>query len=146
MHKLMEYICDELDELERKADKDGKLSMAEMQYVDMLAHAKKSLLTADAMMEEGYSMDGSYDGGSYGGSYEENGNRSYRRGGRNSMRSYARGRGRNARRDNMGRYSSDGYSMDSEEMVQQLREMMQEAPDDRTRQEFQRFIQKMETL
>lgn len=146
MHKLMEYICDELDELERKADKDGKLSMAEMQYVDMLAHAKKSLLTADAMMEEGYSMDGSYDGGSYGGSYEGNGNRSYRRGGRNSMRSYARGRGRNARRDAIGRYSSEGYSMDSEEMVQQLREMMQEAPDDRTRQEFQRFIQKMETL
>lgn len=94
----------------------------------------------------GYSMDGSYDGGSYGGSYEGNGNRSYRRGGRNFMRSYARGRGRNARRDNMGRYSGDGYSMDSEEMVQQLREMMQEAPDDRTRQEFQRFIQKMETL
>lgn len=146
MHKLMEYICDELDELERKADKDGKLSMAEMQYVDMLAHAKKSLLTADAMMEEGYSMDGSYDGSYDGGSYE--GNRSYaRRGGsRNTNRSYARGRGRNARRDSMGRYSNDGYSMDSEEMVEQLRQMMQDAPDDRTRQEFQRFIQKIEMV
>lgn len=146
MHKLMEYICDELDELERKADKDGKLSMAEMQYVDMLAHAKKSLLTADAMMEEGYSMDGSYDGSYDGGSYE--GNRSYaRRGGsRNTNRSYARGRDRSARRDFMGRYSSNGYSMDSEEMVEQLRQMMQDAPDDRTRQEFQRFIQKIEMV
>ncbi len=141
MHKLMEYICDELDELERKADKDGKLSMAEMQYVDMLAHAKKSLLTADAMEEEGYSMDGSYDG-----NYDGMSNRSYaRRGGRNTGRSYARGR-RNARRDAMGRYSGDGYSMDSEEMVEQLRQMMQDAPDDRTRQEFQRFIQKIEMV
>lgn len=141
MHKLMEYICDELDELERKADKDGKLSMAEMQYVDMLAHAKKSLLTADAMEEEGYSMDGSYDG-----NYDGMSNRSYaRRGGRNTGRSYARGR-RNARRDAMGRYSGDGYSMDSEEMVEQLRQMMQDAPDDRTRQEFQRFIQKIEMI
>ena len=141
MHKLMEYICDELDELERKADKDGKLSMAEMQYVDMLAHAKKSLLTAEAMEEEGYSMDGSYDG-----NYDGMSNRSYaRRGGRNTGRSYAIGR-RNARRDAMGRYSGDGYSMDSEEMVEQLRQMMQDAPDDRTRQEFQRFIQKIEMV
>lgn len=141
MHKLMEYICDELDELERKADKDGKLSMAEMQYVDMLAHAKKSLLTADAMEEEGYSMDGSYDG-----NYEGMSNRSYaRRGGRNTGRSYARGR-RNVRRDAMGRYSGDGYSMDSEEMVEQLRDMMKDAPDERTRQEFYKFIQKIEAI
>lgn len=141
MHKLMEYICDELDELERKADKDGKLSMAEMQYVDMLAHAKKSLLTADAMEEEGYSMDGSYDG-----NYEGMSNRSYaRRGGRNTGRSYARGR-RNVRRDAMGRYSGDGYSMDSEEMVEQLRDMMKDAPDERTRQEFHKFIQKIEAI
>lgn len=142
MKALVDFICDELDDLERKAEKDGKLSMAEMQYVDMLAHAKKSLLTADAMEEEGYSMDGSYDSGSY------EGNRSYaRRGGnRNTGRSYARGRGRNARRDSMGRYSNNGYSMDSEEMVEQLRQMMQDAPDDRTRQEFQRFIQKIEMV
>lgn len=75
MHKLIEYVCDELEELERKADKEGKLSMAEIQYVDTLSHIKKNLLKGEEMMEEG--------------------------------NSYARGRGRNARRDSMGRYSSE---------------------------------------
>lgn len=145
MHKLIEYVCDELKELEHKADKDGKLSAAEVQYMDVLAHAKKNLLTGEAMME----ADGEYSNsdGSYryyrGGSYAD-GDGSYR------GRSYARGRN-NARRDSMGRYSGrgysrDGYSMDSDEMVSELRELMQDAPDDRTRQEFQRFIQKIESM
>ena len=50
MHKLIEYICDELEELNRKAGKDGKLSMAEIQYMDTLAHAKKNLLKGEEMM------------------------------------------------------------------------------------------------
>ena len=142
MHKLLEYVCDELEELERKADKDGKLSMAEMQYADLLAHTKKNLLKGEEMMDESeYSMAG------YGGSYAR-GNQGGNRGGngRNPYRnSYARGR--NARRDSMGRYSrNDGYSMDSAEMVDELRELMQDAPDDRTRQEFQRFISKIEQM
>lgn len=147
MHKLIEYICDELEELERKADKDGKLSMAEIQYADTLAHTKKNLLKADELWEESeYSMDG--------GSYEGRGN-SYARGGqsRNSYRysneggrSYARGRGRNARRDSMGRYSSEGYSMAGDEMINELRELMQDAPDEQTRMEFQRFISKIEKM
>ena len=141
MHKLMEFICDELEELERKAEKDGKLSMAEIQYVDTLAHAKKNLLKADEMWEESeYSMDGE---------------RSYARG-RRSMRggnsyryegegSYARGRGRNAKRDSMGRYSR-GYSMAGDDMIDELRELMQDAPDEQTRMEFQRFISKIEKM
>lgn len=145
MHKLIEYICDELDELERKADKDGKLSMAEIQYMDTLAHTKKNLLKADELWEESeYSeaMDGTpYRGGSY-----ARGNQGGGRGG-NRGSSYARGRGRNARRDSMGRYSSEGgYSRAGEEMVMELREMMEDAPDERTRQEFQRFISKMEQM
>ncbi len=47
----------------------------------------------------------------------------------------------------MGRYSRrGGYSMDNKEMVAELRELMNDVPDDRTRQEFQSFIQKMETM
>lgn len=138
MHKLIEYICDELEELEHKADKDGKLSMAEMQYVDMLAHMKKNLLKAEEMSED---MEYS---GNYMGSYArggQGGNRGGNRmGGRNG--SYARGR----RRDSMGRYSSEGYSRAGEDMVAELREMMEDAPDDRTRKEFERFIQKMEQM
>lgn len=145
MHKLMEYICDELEELERKAEKDGKLSMAEIQYADTLAHTKKNLLKADELWEESeYSMDG--------GSYEGRGN-SYARGGnrtRNSYRyegegSYARGRGRNAKRDSMGRYSR-GYSMAGDDMIDELRDLMQDAPDEQTRMEFQRFISKIEKM
>ncbi len=158
MHKLIEYICDELEELERKADKEGKLSMAEVQYMDTLAHAKKNLMKADEMWEDSeYSMAG---GGNYRRSYEGGGGgggQSRRGGGnRNSYRgnsyegggSYARGRGRNANRDSMGRYSRDGgYSMGgSQEMVEELRELMQEAPDDQTRMEFQKFIQKLEQM
>lgn len=151
MHKLMEYLCEELEELERKADKEGKLSMAEVQYGDMLAHFKKSLLASEEMWDESeYSMDDGMNhrrnysyaqggGGQGGGNYNDGYSR---RGG-----SYARGRGRNARRDSMGRYSTTGdYSRDAENMVDQLRELMEDAPDDRTRQEFQRFIQKLEQM
>ena len=143
MHKLIEYICDELEELERKADKEGKLSMAEIQYGDMLAHFKKNLLKGEEM----YSMDGgSYRGGM---SYARGGMPMY---GGNSYRyegegSYARGRGINAKRDAMGRYSSrGGYSMAGDEMIEELRDMMQDAPDDQTRMEFQRFISKIEKM
>ena len=38
------------------------------------------------------------------------------------------------------------YSRDEHPMIRELRELMQEAPDDRTRQEFQRFISKIETM
>ena len=137
MHKLISYVCDELEELERKADK-GKLSMAELQYGDMLAHMKKNLMKADEMSEGGYSemMYPRYYGRD-GRSYDDErsyGDRSY-----NDGRSYAR------RRDSMGRYSR-GYSMATEDMTSQLREMMKDAPDERTRGEFQRFIEKIENM
>lgn len=158
MHKLMEYICDELEELERKADKEGKLSMAEIEYIDKLAHIKKSLLSAEEMWDQSeYSEAG---GGS--GQSRRGGGSSYRRGGGSSRRgssragggssyessspffeggSYARGRGSNARRDSMGRYSSD-----SEEMVNELRELMQDAPDQQTKQDIQRIVSRLEQM
>lgn len=141
MHKLIDFICDEIDELERKAGK-GKLSMAEVQYLDTLAHTKKNLLKAEEMSGgEGYS-EGMYpvygqaynDGRSYADGRSYNGERSY-----NGGRSYAR------RRDSMGRYSR-GYSMAADDMVSELRELMKDAPDDRTRVEFQKFIDKIETM
>lgn len=136
MHKLMDYICDEMNDLERKAEKDGKLSMTEVQYLDTLAHTKKNLLKADEMSEEGYSGmmypryygDDRMDGSSY-----------------NDGRSYARGR-RNARRDSMGRYSSRGYSMATDDMIEELHELMEKAPDEMTKREFKKFIDKIETM
>ena len=124
MHKLIDYICDELEELERKADKDGKLSMAEVQYMDTLAHAKKNLMKAEEMSEDGYSNRG-YSRGRYyvDGTYDDG-------------HSYARGRMGNVRRDSMGRYSRDG-------LADKLRELMADAPDDKTRQDIQRLVDRM---
>lgn len=137
MDKLIEYVCDQLEELERKADKGNKLTMQEIQYADMLAHLKKNILTADAMMEAD----------------DEGG-------------SYARGRGRNARRDSMGRYSREdgysrmtdgsyrdgrgssyarGYSRDDakQDMLMQLREMEQDA-DEESRHMIKKWIKQVE--
>lgn len=168
MHKLMEYICEQLEELERKADKEGKLSMAEIEYLDKLVHTKKNLLKADEMWEDSEYSEAMESGQGRGGSYAR---RSYARGGNQgggrggnqgggrsnayeggsyegSYGSYeggsmARGRGRNVRRDSMGRYSRGD---ESEMMVEELRELMQDAPDEKTRMEFQKFIQKIEQM
>ena len=130
MKALMDYVCSEMKELERKAEKDGKLSMAEMQYLDTLAHAKKNLMKGEEMSEEGYS------GMMYPRYYGDD---------RMDGRSYARGRGRNARRDSMGRYSR-GYSMAADDMVEELRDLMEDAPDEKTRMEFEKFIRKVESM
>ena len=106
--------------------------MAEVQYMDTLAHAKKNLMKAEEMSGgEGYSSRG-YSMGDY------RGEGSYRDG-----RSYARG-GR--RRDAMGRYSSRGYSMAADDMIAELHELMAEAPDEQTKMEFKRFIDKIERM
>ena len=126
MHKLIEYICDELEELEDKVAKDHKLSSAEVEYMDTLAHAKKNLLKAEEMEGEGYS-------GGYSRRYSEGypDDMSYRR-------SYAR------RRDSMGRYSRRYSGEDG--MLDSLRDLMESAPDERTRAEYRKFIAKMESM
>ncbi len=56
---------------------------------------------------------------------------------------YARGR-RNAHRDSMGRYSrEEGYSRGTWDMVDQIEDLIREAPDEQTRQELQRIAGKM---
>ena len=137
MHKiyeLKEQLCDELEEYGGK----GELDMSTLEIVDKLSHTIKNLdKIIESYEEEEYSSRGSYnyrDGGSY-----ERGRGSYERGGRGRS-SYARGR----RRDGMGRYSRN-MSYDSD-MVMELRELMNEAPDEQTRQEMQRLISKMENM
>jgi len=143
MHKLIEYVCDELEAIEKKSDK-GNLSMAEVQYADTLAHLKKNLLKGEELYDEvmeggeysGAMRDGMmYRGGMRGGSYRGN-----------YEGSYARGRGRNAKRDSMGRYSSEGYSRAADDVVERMRDLMQDAPDEQTRQEIQRLVSRMESM
>lgn len=136
IYELKEMLCKELEEYGEKGD----LSAGSLEIVDKLAHAVKNIdKIIESYEEEEYSSR-SYDGGNYNGNMPMRGG-SYGYGG-----SYARGRGRNARRDSMGRYSSEGGYSRTGEMVDQLRAMMDEAPDDRTRQEIQRLVTKMEQM
>lgn len=156
LYELCEKIKEEISEANEKIKKaGGKLSAGDVDYIDKLTHSLKSIKAVMAMMEDeedDYSgrmsyarggRGGLYRGGSYRGSSYDDGMMTGGEGG-----SYARdgrGRGSNARRDSMGRYSSrmDGYSRHGD-VVESLREVMEEAPDDRTRMEIQRLIEKME--
>jgi hypothetical protein len=57
--------------------------------------------------------------------------------------SYARGRRRGA--NQYGSYAMEGYSR-NEDMVEELRDLMNEAPDEKTRREFEHFIRKIEQM
>ena len=127
MHKLIDYVCDKLEELEDKVGKGEKLSMQEIEYMDMLAHTKKNLLKGEEMMDGEYSM---------------------------ADRSYARGRGRGAKRDAMGRYSSRmsyddapryimSYDDGMRNMADSIRRMMPDMPDD-VKHDAQTFVKKLE--
>ena len=134
MHKLIEYMCSELDDLERKAEKGG-LSMSEVQYADTLAHAKKNLLAGDAMM----------DGGESGYYMPRYGTRSYgdesMRGGESMRSSYAR------RRDSMGRYTSRRGGMSYDDgTVEELHDLMDRAPNETIKREYRKLIDKIEQM
>ena len=146
MHKLMDYICDELKEMEKKAEK-GDLSKTDIQYMDTLAHAGKNLSKIMDYCGEGsysnysnysgYSRRSSYRGGSYGdgGSYN-----SYRDEAQSFVRpdgSYNHDMYSERGRDSMGRYSR------SEGLKHELYRLMDDAPDERTRKELEKLIDKM---
>lgn len=127
LYDLKELLCKQLEDYGKK----GEMSAAILERVDMLAHAAKNL---DKIIES-KEMDESGEYSGRGRSYNDG--MIYRDGGR----SMARGRGSNARRDSTGRYASDGYSGD---MMAHLHEIMEDAPDERTRQEIQRTITRLE--
>ena len=139
MDKLYEVKDKLIDEIEKYADK-GKLSKDDAMALKALTGSVDHLCNI-IEGEEGYSETGSYDGmngnsnRSYRGSYRGNSNRGSYRG------SYARGRVNNARRDSMGRYSSDGYSRHG--LSDKLYELMEDAPDEHTRMEIQKLAEKM---
>lgn len=126
MHKLYDLKEKLMQELEDYSE-NGKFSKEDVESIKYIASAIDHICNITEESDEYSNM---YYGD--GGSYED---------GRGGNRSYARGRGRNARRDAMGRYSRA-----NDDMIEQLRMMMQEAPDERTRQEFQRFITKVEQM
>lgn len=107
MHDLKDLLCAELEDYAEKGKKSGKMSMGDLESIHKLTDTVKNILKIDMLEgETGYSEDGAYmgDGRIYGTSYD-----GYDRG-----TSYARGRGRYAKRDSMGRYSSRGMSYDDD--------------------------------
>lgn len=129
MHELYE-LKDMLLEKLKEYGKKGELTSSTLEVVDKLSRTVKNLCR---IIEE-------YEAEEYSGEYRNrDGNSSYER-------SYARGRGRGrSSREGMSRYSREQYSR-AGDMVQELRELMEDAPDEQTRKEFQRFIQKMEQM
>lgn len=141
METLKDLLCAELEDYAEKGKKSGKMSMGDLETVHKMTDTVKNIMKIDVLKEEdGYSEDGTYmgEGRIYGTSYESGYSE---RGGS----SYARGRGRYARRDSMGRYSRDdgmsyarggrmggmrgGYSRDDAKsyMIEQIEEMMETA-------------------
>lgn len=143
MYKLRDMLCEELDKITDK----GTISRESLELIDKLTHSIKSIDTIMAMEEAGYSEEDGYSGNYY------------------PRYSYARGRGRNAKRDSMGRYSrdgrgrsydsgdggsygyngrrysrEDGYSGDDEKM-QMLQEMMNNASDSRERDAIKKMME-----
>ena len=159
MHELREMLMNELYEYEEKAKKmsGGKLSQSEMERIHKLTDTVKNIDKIELLEEgEGYSEDGHYMGE-----------------GRIYGTSYARGRGRNARRDSMGRYSRDdgmsydrdssyndgmsyakgsmrggrmGYSRDGakEHLIEKAEEMYDMASDEKERRAIKHFIKQLE--
>ena len=137
MEDLKDLLCAELKDYAEKGKRSGELSKADVEVIDTVLNSVKNIYKIDKYKEEteGYSEDGTYmgEGRIYGTSYESGYSE---RGGS----SYARGRGRYAKRDSMGRYSRDdgmsyrggmrgGYSRDEGKhyMMGELERLMEEA-------------------
>ena len=129
IEKIKKMLCKELDEYAMKT----KLSMADIDVIHKLTDTVKNLDKIEMLEDDGgYSETrGGMSGRSYmhGSSYDDD-----------MMYSERRGRGRNARRDSMGRYSSDmddyseermdrRYSRDDakDHLMHKLGEMMEDA-------------------
>lgn len=125
IYDLKQTLCDELEEYGKK-----KLDAGNLDVIDKLAHAIKNI---DKIIDV-------YEGGEYSGDYETD--RRMMQGRSYGGRSYdGRGRGSRAKRDAMGRYSSDNSMM-----INELKDLMHDAPDDKTRQEIQNLVHRLENM
>lgn len=150
MHKIKEMLMNELYEYEEKAKKmpNGKISQGEIDRIHKLTDTIKNIDKIEALEhgEGGYSEDGEYMGE-----------------GRIYGTSYARGRGRNARRDRMGRYSSDdgmsyeggsyardgypyamSYAGAKEHLMDKAEEMLEMTQDPKERRAIEKFMRELE--
>lgn len=153
LYDLKAMIGDKIADANKKLKKaNGVMDMNDIEIVDKLTHSMKSLVTTCAMLEA--ENDGGYSGaympsapvhypirGEYSGRRGESRDDGYSREDR-----YGRG--------NDGGYSRYGYSRENRngygysrksDMTDQLRQLMEDAPDDMTRMEIKKLVDKMES-
>ena len=117
IYDLRDMLCDELEEYGKK----GEVTSSTLEYIDKIAHAVKNI---DKILEKEEGSSG-YDG-------MHSGTRPSYRGGNSYGNSYAR-------RDSRGRYRS---SYDNGLMAD-LRQMMEDEPDERKRSKIRAFLSEM---
>ena len=120
-HNICDFIKEEMKEIDHKIGGGARPSNQELEYADLLAHMKKSLLTVDAMEhpeEYGWNDDGMSN------TYA----RSYRTGRYNS-----RGRYNRSYRDN-------------DSMMEDLRDLIDKAPDEKTRRKLEHIMSDMSEM
>ena len=131
IENLRDMLCKELEEITMK----GGLTAGDLDTVDKLTHSIKSIDTIMAMenpdsyRDGGNMRDGYYDGGNYSRNYSP------------------RGRGSYARRDSRGRYMRDSRmyrDSGKAHMVQMLQDMMEDAPDEKTRRVIDNALNQIE--
>ena len=158
MHKLKEKFMDELYELEEKAGKtSSRISEGDLNKIHKLTDTIKNIDKIEALESgDGYSEESNWmaDGRVYG-------------------MSNARGRGRYAKRDSMGRYSSEGGSYEGgsyddgesyargrggrgysrndgysrgEDMVERLEDMMNDANSEKEREAIRRCLSQLKNM
>jgi hypothetical protein len=126
LENLCNVLSEQISEVSRKT-KNG-MSAGDLEMIDKLTHSLASVKKIMAFMDDEGEYSGYYP---MGGSYRDFYRGSYRG-------SYAR------KRDSMGRYSGErGYSRNA--LADKMRDLMMDAPDDRTRQEIQRMVEKLES-
>ena len=126
LENLCNVLSEQISEVSRKT-KNG-MSAGDLEMIDKLTHSLASVKKIMAFMDDEGEYSGYYP---MGGSYRDSYRGSYRG-------SYAR------KRDSMGRYSGErGYSRNA--LADKMRDLMMDAPDDRTRQEIQRMVEKLES-
>lgn len=150
LEKLKEALCEELD----KFGKSGDITVNSLEKIHKLTDTIKNIDKIMALEEsEGYSeaRGGRGDYYMHGSSYDDD-----------MMYSERRGRGRNAKRDSMGRYSSEsgsyeggsyrggssyegGYSRDeaTDHLMRQLGAMMEDA-DPKQRETLKKWMRELE--
>lgn len=134
LHKLCEALMEELEEYSKKIEKSDGMSVGDLEAVDKLSHALKSIKTTAAMIEAGE------EGNSY-----RNGNSNWYMPwyGNNSNRSMSSSR-RGSNPTGRNQYSREGrYSYAEQQFEMALQEAMNAAPDEHVREKLQHILDEM---